>query len=344
MDSCVLKQLDFLIKPYILAIMNHKGGVGKSALTDALIHLLVEQKKRVLLMDFDPQHNISQTLQIPEMLFYENKVNEFFLTLGKSPDFINQLNLFPIYITDSVSKEGVLGIIAGDQDIINSVNYAANTKSKDIFFEKFIKSIEFYQKYFDYIIIDTAPTLNSLVNELVMCVADNIIIPFDGIEAVMGIEQFVDSVNKNEYKYKPKPNALFVLNKFQRDTKDVKAKYQYSNQLKKGKSKQTKGEYESTIYRIMKNILGDYVCDVGIPERQVLKNHTYTGLRKSFDVKDSYKRLVNEILFKIDQDMPNVFDMWSEDKLEKRLYEHIKPLINVKNRGKTNTFGSFVFE
>jgi len=45
-----------------LAVVNHKGGVGKTTLTIALLHLLAEQGVKILAVDLDPQANLTLCL------------------------------------------------------------------------------------------------------------------------------------------------------------------------------------------------------------------------------------------------------------------------------------------
>ena len=50
----------------IISIANHKGGVGKTTTSVSLGVSLSEMGRRVLLVDLDPQGNLSQSLSVPQ--------------------------------------------------------------------------------------------------------------------------------------------------------------------------------------------------------------------------------------------------------------------------------------
>src|SRR5439155_1280549 len=57
----LLKERELLVKT--VAVVNHKGGVGKTTTAVCLSGALVEQGKRMLLLDLDPQASASKWLE-----------------------------------------------------------------------------------------------------------------------------------------------------------------------------------------------------------------------------------------------------------------------------------------
>jgi len=55
-----------IMKPQIFAISNHKGGVAKTTTTINIGAGLAQMKRRVLLVDLDPQGNLSQSFGIKD--------------------------------------------------------------------------------------------------------------------------------------------------------------------------------------------------------------------------------------------------------------------------------------
>ena len=54
------------MKTKVISIITEKGGVGKTTTTIHLGAALAEKKKKVLLIDFDAQRNISIGYKIPK--------------------------------------------------------------------------------------------------------------------------------------------------------------------------------------------------------------------------------------------------------------------------------------
>ena len=165
----------------VIAIANQKGGVGKTTTAVNLAASLAATKRRVLLIDLDPQGNATTASGIKE-----ERPN----TLCE-PLFNNTEPLDCLYSSPDGYK-----IIPGSQDLI-ALDVAIREQEKQGYLRKALSTIE---DGFDYTIIDTPPTLNQLTIEALMA-ASGTLIPLQceyySLEGVTGLMETIQTISDN---------------------------------------------------------------------------------------------------------------------------------------------------
>ncbi len=170
----------------VIAIVNQKGGVGKTTTAINLTSALAEMGKKILLVDMDPQANATQGVGVSkkgktvyDILKGERKLNEVCYRVSVDEELKGTINIIPSAI-ELADAEIKLSEELGRETLLKE----ALTRATE----------EGVLDNYDYIIIDCNPSLGLLtVNAL--CAADSLIIPMEpSIFALDGIEKLVDII------------------------------------------------------------------------------------------------------------------------------------------------------
>lgn len=199
-----------------IAILNGKGGVGKTTTTINLGTALWLLGKKVLLVDADPQCNLSVIMdqtsfnsgintlyewmmddQLPEAPVYERYENFDFIPACTMMETLNQ------WLINKVRREEYL------KNLLDTIG-----------------------DFYDYILIDCAPAVDSLLNINVLVASDSIIIPtrtdFFGVQAQGTMLMKVQEVRKAFRK--ELPILGYLLTQYERTSADRDISEYFKNQ------------------------------------------------------------------------------------------------------------------
>jgi chromosome partitioning protein len=181
-----------------IAIFNQKGGVSKTTTTINLGWALISKKKKVLMLDFDPQGHLSKAMQIENIKY----------TIY---DVLHGLDVKKAMLTD---KEYFYFLPCD----INLSAAEDELKNKQYTLQKLLNGIK---DDFDYILIDCPPSLGSLsINALVA--SDRVLVPMQtDYLAWCGFELLVNTLEKVKA-LNPKLDILGVLATMHTNTRHSK--------------------------------------------------------------------------------------------------------------------------
>jgi chromosome partitioning protein len=165
------------MKAKVITITNHKGGVGKTTSAVNIAVALGKRHKQVLLIDLDPQANLTQSLynkaEPPESNIYQAMT-------GKA-------DLIPINVRHNVD------LIPSTIDLSGAELELSGEAGREYILSELLRS---QLNEYDYIIIDTPPSIGLLtINSLTA--SDYVLIPVQAhYLAVQGLTKLLEAIDK----------------------------------------------------------------------------------------------------------------------------------------------------
>ena len=170
----------------IIAVLNHKGGVGKTTTTINLAAALQQKKKRVLAIDMDGQANLTESFG----LSIEEEQTVYGAMKGKYP--------LPL-----VETAGGVTVVPPCLDLSAAEAELINEPGRELILSGLIaKSLD--HRKFDYILIDCPPSLGLLTLNA-LTAADYLIIPVQAqFLAMRGMAKIMNVIATVQERLNPK--------------------------------------------------------------------------------------------------------------------------------------------
>jgi chromosome partitioning protein len=174
-------------KTQVIAFANNKGGSGKTTTCSNIGCALSMMGKRVLLIDGDMQINLTLSFFDEEkVLEYASNGKNIYTALKEEKD-----------LSDFIVPTEYEGLdIVPSTSLMSSIEFDLFTKwQREFVLKKCLEPVK-ARGYYDYILIDSPPTLGGWVMN-VMCASDYVVIPVEASPwGLFGLANMFDFINK----------------------------------------------------------------------------------------------------------------------------------------------------
>ena len=165
----------------IYAMINQKGGVGKTTTAVSLGSALSEQGQRVLVVDMDPQANATASLGIDKNTIRNGSYQVLIGATTVAPNIIH-------------NEEFKLSILPASPDLSGAEIELSDFENRESILKNALASV---QENYDYILIDCPPSLSLLTINALVASKDGVIIPVQcEYLALEGLTQLHSTISK----------------------------------------------------------------------------------------------------------------------------------------------------
>ncbi|WP_347156976.1 ParA family protein [Pontibacter chitinilyticus] len=167
----------------VVAVINQKGGTGKTTTTINLGSALSKLGHKVMLLDLDPQSNLSYSL-----------------AASRPNDTLADVFTGTRTIQDILVEKDGLWIVPGSNDLVDVEISLVQQPEREQFLKKILADV----KGFDYILIDCPPSLSVLTLNA-LTAAQEVLIPLQmEVLTLQGLDQIMQTVQKVRKAFNPK--------------------------------------------------------------------------------------------------------------------------------------------